>query len=192
MVAAQKGGISWRNTPNPLLPGRDFVFVTQAGPWPHWSVLRNVYEPQCELGISKDEALKKTQVMIQLLGLKGLENRFAHQLSSGQQQRAVLARALALSPKILFLDEVMSGQSEFWAEHIAVILKSFVNAGGLLLIVSHDPEWVITNSDRVTHLISKHDDAVSSVEFFCGYDGDVSGWRKFREQRLCLKQEGAK
>jgi ABC-type Fe3+/spermidine/putrescine transport system ATPase subunit len=182
-IPLSEGSITWKNISEPK-PGKDFVLVSQAGPWPHWSVFKNIYEPQIELGISKDEAKQKTGDIINIMGLQGLEDRHAHQLSAGQQQRTVLARALVLSPKILLLDEVLSGQSEYWAERIASILEEFVGLGGMAIIVSHDPEWVMMNADHITHIVSAQSDDVSSARFFCGYDGHNENWPAFREERL--------
>ena len=182
-IPLSEGRINWENISKPK-PGKDFVLVSQAGPWPHWSVWKNIYEPQIELGISRNEAKQKTGDIINVMGLQGLESRHAHQLSAGQQQRTVLARALVLSPKILLLDEVLSGQSEYWAERIASILDEFVGLGGMAIIVSHDPEWVMMNAGHITHIVSDQSDEVSSAHFFCGYDGRSKDWPTFREKRL--------
>lgn len=188
MISANEGSVRWDNLTAPV-PGKDYVMVTQAGPWPHWNVWRNICEPQIQAGIPVDNAEERARIAISLLGLENLEDRYAHQLSAGQQQRTVLARALVLSPKILLLDEVMSGQSEYWSERIAAILKSFTSLGGMVVMVSHDPEWVLINADRVTHIVSELGDAVSSTHFFCGYDGDSNGWTSFREDRLKLLKD---
>ncbi len=185
VISINSGSMEWININKPK-PGIDFVFVTQAGPLPHWNVWKNIVQPQIEQGIDKGTAEKKAISVINLLGLNGLEQRYAYQLSTGQKQRTVLARALALSPKILLLDEIMSGQSEFWAKRIAVFLRSFSKMGGMIIMVSHDPEWVMVNADRVTHLVSNQDDAVSSTEFFCGFNGSGKEWSAFREQRLLM------
>jgi polar amino acid transport system ATP-binding protein len=146
--------------------------------------LQNICEPQLEMGISREQAESKARSVIELLGLIGLEDRYAHQLSAGQQQRTVLARAFALSPKILMLDEIMSGQSEYWAGRIAGILRLFSKQGGMVVMVSHDPEWVMAHANRVTHIVSELGDAVSSTHFFCGYDGDGKDWPEYRQKRL--------
>lgn len=177
------GTIRWNGLQQPT-PGSDFVLVTQAGPWPHWSVWQNVCEPQLEAGVAREQAESRARSVIELLGLSGLEGRYAHQLSAGQQQRTVLARAIALSPKILMLDEIMSGQSEYWTERIAGVLRSFTAHGGMVIMVSHDPEWVMAHADRVTHIVSRLGDAVSSTHFYCGYDGDGNAWPEFRQQRI--------
>lgn len=179
----RNGFVQWSTLQEPM-PGKDYILVTQAGPWPHWSVWRNVCEPQLEAGVAREQAEFRARVVIEHLGLTGLEGRYAHQLSAGQQQRTVLARAFALSPKILLLDEIMSGQSEYWAERIAGMLRSFSRQGGMVIMISHDPEWVMAHAGRVTHIVSEQGDAVSSTHFFCGYDGDGKGWPEFRQQRL--------
>jgi len=183
LVTLQEGTVMWQNLSTPV-PGKDYIMVTQAGPLPHWTVWQNILEPQFDHGVATNEAEKKAKAFLELLGLQGLEDRYAHQLSAGQQQRTVIARALALSPKILLLDEIMSGQSEYWAERIGAILRSFANQGGMVIMVSHDPEWVMLNADRITHITSGHGDAISSTHFSCGYDGDSKGWEVFRESRF--------
>lgn len=183
LMPVKQGIVEWQNLET-ALPGKDYILVTPVGPVPHWTVHENIAEPLVDMGIPLRDVEIKTKQVIELLGLQNLDNRYAHQLSAGQQQRTVLGRALALSPKILLLDEIMSGQSEYWSERIADILRTFVNLGGLVIMVSHDPEWVMMNADRVTHIVSGHGDAVSSAHFFCGYDGDSKGWLAFRESRF--------
>jgi ABC-type sulfate/molybdate transport systems ATPase subunit len=151
---------------------------------PHWTVSENVTLPMLNHGIERQTAANRAKILIQLLGLQGFENRYAHQLSAGQQQRTVLARALSICPKILLLDEIMSGQSEYWSARIAEILRFYAMTGRMVVIVSHDPEWVIACADRVTNIVSDTTDAVSTTQFFVGYDGAVQNWQSFRESRF--------
>jgi ABC-type nitrate/sulfonate/bicarbonate transport system ATPase subunit len=178
----QEGFVTW--SPFEPLPGLNQVLVTQAGPMPHWSVRENIILPMLNQSIEGQTAAERTIALIQLLGLEGFESRYAHQLSAGQQQRTVLARALSIAPKILFLDEIMSGQSEYWSARIAQILRFYVSTGRMVVIVSHDPEWVLACADRVTNIVSDSTDAVSTTRFFVGYDGIVQNWQAFRETRF--------
>ena len=178
----REGSAAW--FPSKPRLGLDQVLVTQTGPMPHWTVGENVTLPMLNQGIEKQTAADRANVLIQLLGLQGFENRYAHQLSAGQQQRTVLARALSICPKILLLDEIMSGQSEYWSARIAEILRFYAMTGRMVVIVSHDPEWVIACADRVTNIVSDTTDAVSTTQFFVGYDGAVQNWQSFRESRF--------
>jgi ABC-type sulfate/molybdate transport systems ATPase subunit len=161
------------------------MLATQAGPMPHWTVRENILLPiknrQSERSSDPEE---RTAALIGLLGLDGLENRYPHQLSAGQQQRTVLARALGIDPGILLLDEIMSGQSEFWSAKIASILKHFAATGRMVVIVCHDPEWVAAHAHWVAHIVSDATDAVATTRFFVGFDGNTSEWQAFRKQRL--------
>jgi len=94
----QEGCVTW--SPFEPRPGLDQVLVTQAGPMPHWSVSENITLPMLNHGIEKHIANDRTKTLIELLGLQGLEDRYAHQLSAGQQQRTILARALSIVPAI--------------------------------------------------------------------------------------------
>jgi ABC-type nitrate/sulfonate/bicarbonate transport system ATPase subunit len=178
----KEGFVTW--SPFEPNPGLDQVLVTQTGPMPHWSVSENITLPMLNQGIKKQIANDRTKTLIELLGLQGFEARYAHQLSAGQQQRTVLARALSIAPKILFLDEIMSGQSEYWSARIAEILRFYASTGRMVVIVSHDPEWVLACTDRVTNIVSDTTDAVSTTQFFIGYDGVVQNWQAFRETRI--------
>ncbi len=77
--------------------------------------------------------------MLELVGLGGVQRRFAHELSGGQQQRVALARALAPRPKLLLLDEPFSNLDvdlrERLAHEIRTILKT---AHATALFVTHD------------------------------------------------------
>lgn len=188
VIQPQEGSVMWSPDSTPRL-GADLVLVTQAGPMPHWTVRENITAPMHNQGLSSSAVQNRAAALIDLLGLQGLDNRYAHQLSAGQQQRTVLARALSVTPKVLLLDEIMSGQSEYWAARIGEMLRHYASRGGTLVIVSHDPEWVMTYGDTVCHIISDHTDAVSTTRFYVGYDGPANQWHVYRETRYG-KQNG--
>ena len=88
--------------------------------------------------------------MINLIGLPGFENRLPSQLSGGQQTRVALARALAIKPKLILLDEPFSAldavlRDELRSEVVGLLRK----LGSTAILVTHDREEALVSSDRV-------------------------------------------
>jgi ABC-type glutathione transport system ATPase component len=114
-------------------------------------VLDLVKEPldNYKLG-SKEERLARAKVVLQRVGLhQGLWDRYPHELSGGQCQRAALARALVLDPELVFFDEaVTSLDVPSQVQIIRLIKKLNQQAGFTYLFVSHD-------IDVIKHLCSR-------------------------------------
>ena len=88
--------------------------------------------------------------MINLVNLKGLENRRIDQLSGGQQQRVALARSLVLEPKVLLLDEPLSNIDTKLRETVRNEIKKIQKELGITMIfVTHDQEEAMSISDRI-------------------------------------------
>jgi ABC-type nitrate/sulfonate/bicarbonate transport system ATPase subunit len=99
------------------------------------------------LGLEKDISAQK---YIDMVGLKGHENKYPSQLSGGERQRVALARVLIRQPKVLLLDEPTANLDELTKESLQdSILKLSRELGMSLILVTHHIEEAVYMGDRV-------------------------------------------
>lgn len=132
-------------------PGKDRGMVFQSASLLPWRTVRGNILYGLELqGRNKSEAKERVDGLIRLVGLAGFENSFPSQLSGGMQQRVNLARALAVDPEILLLDEpfaALDAQTrEFMQEEL---LKVWNATRKTALFITHQISEAIYLSDRV-------------------------------------------
>ncbi len=118
--------------------------------WPHRTVYENV---AFGLKLRKRpgaEVRERVSAMLKLVGLEGLEARYAAQLSGGQQQRVALARSLVVEPRIMLLDEPLSNLDAKLRERMRVELKQVQRRTGITFVyVTHDQAEAMALSDRI-------------------------------------------
>src|SRR5437588_5229402 len=101
-------------------------------------------------GLSKRERAAKATEALALVRLTDHGDRYAHQLSGGEQQRVALARALALEPSVLLLDEPLSALDAKVRVHLRDEIRSIQSRLGITtLYVTHDQEEALAISDRI-------------------------------------------
>ncbi|WP_434730861.1 ATP-binding cassette domain-containing protein [Thermogladius sp. KZ2Tp1] len=107
--------------------------------FPHMSVYENIAYAMRGRKIRPDK--EKVSEVLELVGLRGLENRMPRELSYGQQQRVALARALASNPRVLLLDEPFANIDVESRRGLRKEIARLVKALGVpTVIVSHDLE----------------------------------------------------
>jgi molybdate transport system ATP-binding protein len=101
-------------------------------------------------GVRKVAARVSADAWLERVGLKGVGDRLAPQLSGGQAQRVALARALAIAPKALLLDEPLAALDARTRSQVRRDLRSYLDAfAGPAIIVTHDPVDAHVLADRV-------------------------------------------
>ncbi len=100
--------------------------------------------------IKKAEIEKRASLLLRLIGLPDVGDLFPSQLSGGQQQRIALARALAMEPKLLLLDEPLSALDSHERVRLRNEIKSLQKKFGITTImVTHDQEEALTIADKI-------------------------------------------
>ncbi len=118
--------------------------------FPHMSVLKNITEaPVCVLKKSKQEAEKNAKVLLEKMGLAAKANSYPCELSGGQQQRVSIARALALSPEVLFFDEPTSALDPELTGEILKVIKELAKEKMTMVIVTHEMAFARDVADHV-------------------------------------------
>jgi spermidine/putrescine transport system ATP-binding protein len=118
--------------------------------FPHMTVAANIGFGLQMRGMDKAETDQKVNEAIDLVRLRGMENRKPKQLSGGQQQRVALARALVNRPKVLLLDEPLGALDLKLRQAMQLELKDIQREVGITFVyVTHDQEEALTMSDRI-------------------------------------------
>ena len=105
-------------------------------------------EQEVGLGLGEVDAA----VLLEAVGLAGLEERHPQSLSGGQRQRLVIASALARRPRVCVFDEPTSGVGREHLLAIAGLMRQMANDGVVVIVITHDDELVEACADRVVAL----------------------------------------
>jgi len=130
---------------------RNFGMVFQDyAVWPHMSVYKNIAYPLKIKGEKPDVIKEKVMEMVDVIGLKGLDQRLPSQLSGGQQQRVAIGRALAGRPSLMLLDEPLNNLDANLREEMRFEIKTLQRDFGMTVIyVTHDQEIGLAIADRI-------------------------------------------
>ena len=118
--------------------------------FPHLDVYDNIAFGLRIAKLPEEEIDERVTEMLEIVSLKGFENRKVTSLSGGQQQRVAIARALVNRPKVLLLDEPLGALDLRLRKDMQNELKRIQQAMGITVIyVTHDQEEALTMSDTI-------------------------------------------
>jgi ABC-type polar amino acid transport system ATPase subunit len=120
-------------------------------------VLENVVEaPVHVAGRAPAEAARAAHALLERVGIAERAGARPHELSGGEQQRAAIARALALAPEALLMDEPTSALDDERVSALVTLLGGLRAEGLALLVVTHDESFARAVAPRVLSLRAGH------------------------------------
>src|SRR5690606_33992751 len=153
---AVTGSVCWDGDDLSRVPvhRRHFGLVFQDGQlFPHRDVAGNIAFGLRMQGMAREARKERVRTLLELVGLSGYERRKITALSGGQAQRVALARALAPQPRLLLLDEPLSGLDAELREQLAIEVTELLRrTKTTTLLVTHDQEEAFTLADRIAVL----------------------------------------
>ena len=107
--------------------------------FPHLTIIDNITLAPINLKkMSKQEAIKKGEELLERVGLSEKANNYPSQLSGGQKQRVAIARALAMQPEIMLFDEPTSALDPEMVGEVLDVMKNLANSGMTMVVVTHE------------------------------------------------------
>jgi NitT/TauT family transport system ATP-binding protein len=153
LITPDSGEILVDGEPNPK-PGPRMGFVFQSFRLMPWkTVMGNVMYPMSVNHIQKHTAAERAAKYIAQVGLAGFENSYPSELSGGMQQRVGLARAMALEPEILLMDEPFGSLDAQTSELLQIeLLKLWQMKTNTVIFVTHNLDEALLLADRIVLL----------------------------------------
>ena len=124
--------------------------------FPHLTVLDNLtLSPIKTMGMSKEDAQKKAQALLDRLGLGAHGNAYPYSLSGGQKQRVALARAMMIDPKIVGYDEPTSALDPELRQEVEKLILQNRETGITQIVITHDMQFAQHIADEIVTINPK-------------------------------------
>jgi len=131
-------------------PTPNYVTIFQDYKLLPWRTVRKNIELGLEVRkLSRKEIDKIVDAQIELVGLSGFEDYHPSEISGGMKQRVSIARALAVEPEILFMDEPFGALDSITKEAIQLQMKYVLKEGKTIVFVTHDVDEAVFLADRI-------------------------------------------
>lgn len=121
--------------------------------WSHMTILENVIAgPIHVLKQSRAEAIEKAEAMLHRVGMYERRDYYPSHISGGQQQRAAIARALAMEPEVMLFDEPTSALDPELVGEVLKVIRSLAEEGRTMVVVTHEMAFARDVSSKVIFL----------------------------------------
>lgn len=118
--------------------------------FPHLTIKENIMLAPVKLGVlSKQEAAKKAEELLERVGLPDKAEAYPKQLSGGQKQRIAIARALAVNPDVMLFDEPTSALDPEMVGEVLGLMKELADDGMTMVVVTHEMGFAREVATRV-------------------------------------------
>lgn len=117
--------------------------------FPNMTIRENICLAPVKLKLlSKEDAVKKADELLERVGLKDKADTYPAMLSGGQKQRVAIARAMAMNPEVLLFDEPTSALDPEMVGEVLTIIQELADSGMTMLIVTHEMGFAKEVSNR--------------------------------------------
>ncbi|HXH04777.1 MAG TPA: ABC transporter ATP-binding protein [Candidatus Competibacteraceae bacterium] len=136
--------------------------------WSHMTVLENLIEaPIHVLGVPKKEAIEKAEALLHKVGMYERKDYYPAHISGGQQQRAAIARALAMDPEVMLFDEPTSALDPELVGEVLKVMRDLAEEGRTMIVVTHEMGFAREVSSKVMFLhLGKVEEQGTPAEVF--------------------------
>ena len=121
--------------------------------WQHLTVLENVIEaPVHVLGVPKDQAIATAETLLRRVGLYDKRDVYPAFMSGGQQQRAAIARALAIQPLVMLFDEPTSALDPELVGEVLSVIADLAREKRTMVLVTHEMKFARNVASHIVFL----------------------------------------
>ena len=121
--------------------------------WSHMTVLENLIEAPVHVQKRpRAECVEEAQALLKKVGIGDKADYYPAHMSGGQQQRAAIARALAMRPKVMLFDEPTSALDPELVGEVLRVMRALAEEGRTMLVVTHEMSFARDVSSRVMFL----------------------------------------
>ena len=121
--------------------------------WSHMTVLQNVTEALIHvLEMPKPEAIERAEAVLHKVGMYNRKEYYPAHISGGQQQRAAIARALAMEPEVMLFDEPTSALDPELVGEVLKVMRDLADEGTTMIVVTHEVGFARDVSSKVIFL----------------------------------------